>query len=222
MDLRTAHRLLSTSQCCKVWTQRLYLEHNGRRIDVSTAVQGKNSKTPEEANNQPDFYPKDTVYRLDTKYHGIESENDMITMMKHPDTHPGSTWIQRKTDRKVTTVRLCTWTFVCSQHKAVTLDNTSFEDGKLARPNIKQPAMKATKSAGTKTKGIAAFAAKKERDHIAQLDNNKDSNDESESAPMSRRTSSAKTEDPCDMKLIVFLSHTDGYYYLSIESCMKH
>jgi len=221
MEAATAEALLKITNDCKVWSQDLLVLHNGKRINISSAAQGKDSTTPSDAPDQPEYFPSKTKYQFDTKFKGLQSREDIIKMMKHPDTHPGSSLIVRGQKEATNSQRKCTLIFVCNQHRGISVDEECFEDGKLAKSNIKQPTMKKVKTAGTINKGVAAFAKKKDRKHIAHL------GDSVGKQPMGtntsvRRTTSNKTEDPCGMRVIVFLSVVDDFYYLATSSNMTH
>lgn len=98
------------------------------------------------------------------------------------------------------------------------MDEQSFEDGKLSKRNIIKPNMKITKTAGTTNTGIVPMAPKNQRRHIAELDKDTSLDNippiEELQVPKSRKTSSGKTAEPCNMQINVFLSTVDNYYYL--------
>jgi hypothetical protein len=93
MEAATAEALLQITNECKIWPRDLLVLHNGKQINISSTARGKDTTTPSNAPNQPEYFPPQTKYRFDTKFKGIELRDDIVKMMKHQDTHPGSALI---------------------------------------------------------------------------------------------------------------------------------
>lgn len=184
---------------------------------------GKKSVTPSAATNQPSTYPRDSVYRLDTNFCGIEKLDDVKNLMRQPECHPGCILILNTKSRPATSVRIKTLHFVCSQHRGANVDSSSFKEGKLGKINIKHPTMKAVKTKGTTNRGIVQMAPKNKRKEISQLDSSVNTDPHfGHDEKIGRRTSSNKTSLPCSMQVIIYLSAVDNFYYLSIHSELNH
>ena len=81
--------------------------------------------------------------------------------------------------------------------------------------------MKKVKTGGTTNKGVVPFGKKKDHKHIAQLGNSIGMETIAIKTPVPHTTSN-KTEDPCGMAVVIFLSVVDNFYYLTTSSNMTH
>ena len=72
MDQKTHDDILESVESLKSWDQSLFVDHCGKKIDISCSV-GSHATSPPDAPDQPKYYYRKTCYRFDTKFCGVES-----------------------------------------------------------------------------------------------------------------------------------------------------
>lgn len=200
------------------WTQLFSFEDaDGKWIDLSCAI-GTNPVTPADATNQPNRYPRKSVYRFPEIYQGEESWESLRQVICSQKACPGCSLILNKT-RVPSGHRLCTWQLHCSCYRIQQPNDDQFEDGKMAMSNIKHETNLRKKSSGTKSAGINAMhskSAKKKLQPPAVISGNES---------VKRRSNSKRAEcvdTRCHMKIVVFCSSVDSCFYLSSDSNLEH
>ena len=219
MNGETAQSLIDLSDEHNQWVQVIFVIHNDKWIDISSAARGASSVSPVGAPDQPECYPEGSVYRFDPKFRGKNKRGELISMMRILDTHPGCDVTLRDSNFKETENRLGLVKFCCKQYRTPPdISHKKFDNDKLAQSNTVHETLKHTKSSGSKRAGIGGMFARTKQEYVASLC--KVVKDIRET-PTQRRTSSKFVEGSCDMKIIIFLGY-DGYWYLSTSSTLEH
>ena len=117
MNGETAQSLINLSDEHNQWVQVLFVIHNDKWIDISSAARGASSVTPVGAPDQPEGYPEGSVYRFDPKFRRKNKRGELITMMRILDTHPGCDVTLRDSNFKETENRLGLVKFCCKQYR---------------------------------------------------------------------------------------------------------
>ena len=232
MESSTAAALIQSANNSNEWHQQLFIIHNDKWLDITSAALGKSSTTPIGAPDQPTKYPYGSVYRLDTKFKGMDKKEDVIRMLRLLEVHPGCAVTIRTTDTKYTSTRLGTWTLSCSQYRKPPKHQAAdkeFKDDNYAQTKVNLPTTKRTKTEGTTNKGIVHMLSKTKRKHAASLfeehpicpvDHHHIGDD---AKPKVKRCTSSKFGDgSCQMKIIVFCNMKDEYFYISTSSSIVH
>jgi hypothetical protein len=230
MDCATADLLVQSAENNHQWNQELFIIHNDKWLDITSAAKGGSSSTPLGAPDQPTVYPNGSLYRLDTKFKGIDKSEEVIRMLRLLDVHPGCAVTIRHSTKKQSSTRLGTWRLYCSQYRKPPKDtNKEFEEEQFSQSNMKHPTSKHTKTAGTTKIGVVPMFSKTKQKHVASLFDEpatvdpQHEHDNKTTKPKQQRCTHSKFGDgSCDMKIIVFLNRKDEYYYLSTSSTIVH
>ena len=232
MDCSTTDVLIRSADNNNEWNQQLFIIHNDKWLDISCAAMGKSSTTPLGAPDQPAKYPYGSVYRLDTKFKGIEKCEEVIRLLRLLDVHPGCAVTIRNTDQRYSSTRLGTWSLYCSQYRTPphNTNNKVFDEGNFAQSKVKAPTTKHTNTAGTTNKNVVGMFNKTNRQHVASLNdqpsqclNHDHQLDNDDATQIKQRCTHSKFVDgSCAMKITVFLNTKDEYYYLSTSSTLVH
>ena len=82
MDQKTRDDILESVEILKYWYQSLFVEHGGKKIDISCSV-CSHATSPPDAPDQPNHYYHKTCYCFDMKFCGVESweplEEEMLS-----------------------------------------------------------------------------------------------------------------------------------------------
>lgn len=229
MDCATADVLIHSADNNNEWNQQLFIIHNDKWLDITSAAMGGSSTTPLGAPDQPTMYPKGSVYRFDTKFKGIDKIDEVIRMLHLLDVQPGCAVTIRTSKTKESSTRLGTWMLSCSQYRTPPKNENKYEEEQFTHSNMKKPSSKHTKTAGTTNTGVVPMFSKTKRQHVASLFdepttvNTQHEHDTATMNPKKQRCTHSKFADgSCDMKIIVFLNRRDEYYYLATATSIVH
>ena len=222
MDQKTRDDILESVETLKSWDQSLFVEHGGKKIDISCSV-GSHATSPPDAPDQPKHYYRKTCYQFDTKFCGVEIWEPLQEMLSNACVGCKLTLDRGRestNSRKQFVKTLC-----CKFYRVY--DNSDqvhvFLDGQVAKMGIKEDTVKVQNTPG-QLSGVESMHEKMKPKSTKKQIKRKRSDGYSENQPVSRRmhTSLASdSESRCHMKLKIFLG-IDNYYYLASNSSLHH
>ena len=171
MRLSSASELLAYTRNTEKWTSELVVQHNNASLNISSAAQGKISKTPSDAPDQPTRYPRNSVYRFDVTFKGVDSWPRLKRMLSGFKCCPGCklSTTQSHIRRKASSLRGGEWRIGCSKARPQTKPKEgAFEEGKHAMSNIPVQQIKKCKSKGSTFKGVEGMYSKTVRTELRQ------------------------------------------------------
>jgi len=216
------------------WESKLFVTHSGTRIDISSAAKGRESTVPEAAPDQPATYPKNSKYRFDTRFRGLDAFNDLKETIVGQQCCPGCTIGLRQvhhTSRE--SIRTGgTWTFVCEKGRvAEESKHGQFMPGEYAMKNIATLSLKKRKTKGSTHEGVDGMYSKKTREKIQEvlkadvLEKKSASKSKSAGHVLNKRTDAGRAkskESKCPLQFTIFHYRFDDCFYLSTRSELIH
>ena len=221
-----------TESLCKLlsdgtnWDQDIFIrEDNGILINISCAINSKScsAKTPPGATNQPDIYPRGTKYRFPSRFRGMDGFDGLLETLKSSHTCPGAKMVVQRRDIKCNDApgTLGRWTVGCNKwlHQTA-VDDSQFDQGKMARRGIKEETVLTKKPKGTKTPGIQAMYSKSQKKLLKHKEHPKKM-DSKPSVPRKLGSRAESYETRCNQKFNIRLDQ-DTFFYLSTTGEISH
>ena len=208
-------QLLEHDRNAKNWTQQLnIIQDDGSTCNVGCALRGTLSRTPPNAINQPNKYPRQTCIRLPTSLKGKDAFPRVKMLLENGG--PLLTIRQVPSESRSSAQRQSNWTLCCHGHRINPGKTGQFKAGKAAMSGIRHQPKLRQKTAGSKKRGIQAMYSKSAKAQLPPPAH-------APNAPNRRTKSGAakNKESRCTFVLNLFVAQ-DDYWYLSQLSNLNH